>query len=139
MRLSSALSVHSQVSSLSTVVASRLILKPATVEKVTKYGGKELMEAYESTRIFLEKGGMEYIPVAYGMFVFARLGRISNFDAEKGLLRCLKSRGVSVSSGSSYHFQEPGWFRICYGVPSNQLQEGLRRIDLGIQDFQGNK
>lgn len=121
------------------MLASRLILKPATIEETAKYGSNKLMEAYKSIRSFLEKGGMEYISVAYGMFVFARLGRVSDFDAEKRLLRCLKSRGVSVSSGSSYHFQEPGWFRICYGVPSHQLQEGLRRIGLGVQDFQAYK
>lgn len=121
------------------MLASKLILQPATVEKTAKHGGKELSETYKSIQSFLEKGGMEYISVAYGMFVFARLERVSDFDAEQRLLRCLKSRGVSVSSGSSYHFQEPGWFRLCYGVPSNQLQEGLRRIGLGVQDFRTDK
>jgi aspartate/methionine/tyrosine aminotransferase len=82
---------------------------------------------------------MEYIPVAYGMFVFARLCRLSDFDEEKRLLGHLKSSGVSVSSGASYHFQEPGWFRICYGVPSDQLQVGCSRIALGVQKYQLDK
>ncbi|KAJ6107427.1 hypothetical protein N7523_008750 [Penicillium sp. IBT 18751x] len=138
VRLSSALSVHSQVSSLSTVLASNFILKPSTIEKAKIQGGQKLKEAYEFIRSFLEKSEMEYIPVAFGMFVFARLSKVSDFDAEKRLLDCLKSRGVSVSSGSNYHFQEPGWFRICYGVPSDQLGEGLKRIALGVRDFRVN-
>ncbi|KAI2699495.1 hypothetical protein CBS147332_8381 [Penicillium roqueforti] len=135
VRLSSALSVHSQVSSLSTVLASKTILQPTNIDTAISHGAQSLMGSYKMIQSFLENAGMEYIPVAFGMFVFTRLGRVSNFDAETKLLRCLKSRGVSVSSGSSYHFQELGWFRICYAVPSDQLEEGLRRIGLGIQDF----
>ncbi|KAJ5894549.1 hypothetical protein N7495_006240 [Penicillium taxi] len=139
VRLSTALSVYNQVSTLSTVLASKLILKPATVEKIAKHGGEQLIEAYKSVKSFLEKEKTQYVPVTHGMFVFARLGRVNDFDEEERLLKCFKCRGLSVSSGSGYHFQEAGWFRICYGVPDEQLQEGLRRIGLGIQDFQAGK
>lgn len=75
---------------------------------------------------------MEFISAAYGMFVFARLYPVKTIKEEQGLLSNLKSMGVSVSTGTSYHFEEPGWFRLCYGVPLDQLEEALRRVHLGI-------
>jgi hypothetical protein len=78
---------------------------------------------------------MEFIPVSHGIFVFVRLCKINDADAEQRLLSYLKSRAVSVSTGMSYHFQERGWFRICYGVPLNHLHEGLRRIISGVQNY----
>lgn len=78
---------------------------------------------------------MEFIPVSHGLFVFAKICKINDIDAERKLLKCLKSRGVSVAAGKTYHFEEAGWFRICYGVPPHQLYEGLNRIESGIQDY----
>ncbi|RFU32822.1 hypothetical protein B7463_g3511, partial [Scytalidium lignicola] len=135
VRLSAALSVHSQVSTLSTSLATKKILTPDTVRQISEKRGQKLNEAYQVIRSFLEKHNMEFIPVSYGMFVFARVCKISDIDAEQKLLGCLKARGVSVSTGTSYHFQEPGWFRICYGVPLDQLHEGLKRLECGVQDY----
>ncbi|KAJ6101984.1 hypothetical protein N7486_004411 [Penicillium sp. IBT 16267x] len=136
IRLSTALSVHSQVSTLSTALASKSILPPNIVEQVMENGGGKLREAYQVIRSFLEIRGMEFIPAGYGIFIFARLGKVKDIEEEGKLLRCLMSTGVSVSTGSSYHFLEPGWFRICYGLSIVRLHEGLRRIDLGVQNFQ---
>ncbi|OKL56660.1 hypothetical protein UA08_08293 [Talaromyces atroroseus] len=135
IRLSAALSLHSQVSSLSTALASRLISSVEKVQQITEYGGTELKVAYMIMRSFLEARRMEFVPVAYGMFVFARLLQLQSTAEDQELLKHLKSAGISVSTGSSYHFTQPGWFRICYGVPHEQLQEGLRRLDAGVQNY----
>ncbi|KKK25541.1 hypothetical protein P175DRAFT_0445906 [Aspergillus ochraceoroseus IBT 24754] len=136
IRLSCALSVHSQVSSVSTTLAAQAILYPEMVQKICGQGGKRLQEAYQLISSFLDGHGIDYVPVAYGMFVFAKLGMGNMVDVqERNLLSHLKAVGVSVSTGTSYHFKELGWFRICYGVPPGQLREGLRRIQLGLENF----
>ncbi|KAF3388834.1 1-aminocyclopropane-1-carboxylate synthase 2 [Penicillium rolfsii] len=135
VRLSAALSLHSQVSSLSTALSSQLISSDATVRKITEYGGEQLNLTYMIIRSFLETQGTEFVPVASGMFVFARLLNVATVKEEQELLKHIKAAGVAISSGTSYHFQQPGWFRICYGVPREQLQEGLRRLDVGIQNY----
>lgn len=102
---------------------------------ITDYGGEKLKQAYFITSTFLEANRMKFFPVVYGMFVFARLVQIKTIDEEHQLVYHLKAAGVSVSPGTSYHFQTPGWFRICYGVPQDRLREGLRRVGVGIQNF----
>ena len=124
VRLSAALSLHSQVSSLSTVFASETILKDNSIRRICEHGGKRL-KTHE----------IEFIPAAYGMFVFARLCPVKTVQEEQELLGNIKSMGVSVSSGTSYHFEEPGWFRLCYGVPLDQLEQALRRIYLGMVNY----
>ncbi|OAA63433.1 aminotransferase GliI [Niveomyces insectorum RCEF 264] len=134
LRLSAALSVHSQVSSLSTVLASKLLTSD-TVQYVTEFGGARLREAYLVISSFFEANRMRYIPAYYGMFVFVRLVDLHNMEEEKKLQSCLKANAVSLSTGSSYHFKEAGWFRICYGVPLADLRKGLKRIEAGIAEY----
>lgn len=133
--MSAALSVHSQVSTLSTFIASNVLLNPEVVDEVVSHGGLRCRESYEIVRSFLEARMMDFIPVHYGVFVFARLAKLSGTDEEAELQRCLKQRGVSVSTGTSYHFAQPGWFRICYGMPRAELQKGLERLDKGVNDY----
>lgn len=73
VRLSAALSLHSQVSSLSTAFASETILKEDSIRRICEYGGKRLRMTYEVITLFLKTHEIEFIPAAYGMFVFARL------------------------------------------------------------------
>lgn len=135
LRLSAALSVHSQVSSLSTALAYKSLLTLPTAESIVSYGGEKLKEAYGVILSFLEDRHMEFIPAQYGMFVFARLLPLDNAEAEERLQKSFKTRGVSISTGSSYHFNEAGWFRICYGMPLDDLRQGLQRIDSGIHEY----
>ncbi|EHK21722.1 uncharacterized protein TRIVIDRAFT_151885 [Trichoderma virens Gv29-8] len=138
VRLSAALSTHSQVSSLSMAFTSRAILRSSFVEEIAYTRNRTLSQAYSVVSSFLNTNQMEFIPAYYGMFVFARLRNLdTDFEAEKRLLACLKTRGVSLSTGSSYHFNEAGWFRICYAVPISQLHEGLKRIAFGVRDYLG--
>ncbi|KAF3056182.1 1-aminocyclopropane-1-carboxylate synthase 7 [Trichoderma lentiforme] len=136
IRLSAALSTHSQVSSLSTAITFRAIFRPSFIEEIADTRKKTLSQAYSVVSSFLYTNQTEFIPAYYGMFVFARLHNLgTDFKAEERLLACLKTSGVSLSTGSSYHFNEAGWFRICYAVPITQLQEGLRRIAFGVRDY----
>ncbi|CAG8369859.1 unnamed protein product [Penicillium salamii] len=133
IRLSAALSLHSQVSSLSTSFASRALLGEKNITRICDHGGRQLKIAYERITSFFKSHGIDYVPGSFGMFVFARLCPVTSIEEEKCLERCFKSNGVSLSSGTSYHFQEPGWFRLCYGVRLDQLGEALNRVDRGIR------
>lgn len=135
LRMSAALSVHSQVSTLSTFLASNVLLAPEAVKEVISHGGSQCRQSYETVRSFLEVRTIDFIPVHYGVYVFARLAELNNQDEEAELQKCLKQRGVSVSTGTSYHLDNPGWFRICYGMPLAELQRGLDRLDKGLKDY----
>ncbi|KAJ5366999.1 hypothetical protein N7541_000940 [Penicillium brevicompactum] len=133
VRLSAALSLHSQVSSLSTSFASK-VLEEESITTICDHGGKQLKVAYEVMISFFETHRIEYISGGYGMFVFARLCPVKTFEEEQRLLGHIRSNGVSLSSGTSYHFKELGWFRLCYGVTLDQLDEALKRVHRGVCD-----
>lgn len=42
------------------------------------------------------------------------------------LCRALLFAGVSIIPGTKFHCSEPGWFRILFSVPEEELQEGTR-------------
>ncbi|CAG8036673.1 unnamed protein product [Penicillium salamii] len=133
IRLSAALSLHSQVSSMSTSFAYNSLLRDDSIMRISDHGGRHLKISYERITSFFKSHGIEYIPGAFGMFVFARLFPVTSIEEEQSLERCFKLNGVSLSSGTSYHFQELGWFRLCYGVRLDQLGEALIRVDRGIR------
>ena len=101
---------------------------------ICDHGGKQLKVAYEFMTSFFETHGIEYIPGGYGMFVFARLCPVKTSEEEQRLLGHIRSHGVSLSSGTSYHFKELGWFRLCYGVTLDRLDEALKRVHRGVCD-----
>lgn len=105
------------------------------MRSITGYGGGFLKAGYDILRKFLDDRKMKYVPVGYGMFVFARLLELQGKEEEQKLLGHFKSAGISISTGTSYHFLEPGWFRICFGVSRVELERGLERLDIGIQNY----
>lgn len=69
------------------------------------------------------------------MFVFAKLCPGDTLESEVVFGQYLKQYGVVLSSGTSYHFNHYGWYRICYAVPLSILKEGLARIDNSVRAF----
>lgn len=137
--MGSALSTHSQTSTIAAFVAEKVMLNPRTIEYVTTKMGARLRGAYCKMEAFFTRHDIKFIPAYCGMFVFARLCETEDLRDEKEFHNCLQSAGVSLSTGTSYHFKEPGWFRICYGIQNERLDEGLARIERILGDFKFQK
>ncbi|OCK86110.1 aminotransferase GliI [Lepidopterella palustris CBS 459.81] len=135
VRLSGALSAHQQTSSIATSFAITHILNEETVELVMNVSGKKLRSAYQIIRQFLLDRKLAFVEVDSGMFVFAKLCAADDLDTEKTFNGILKRSGVVLSSGTSYHFDRPGWYRICYAVQPVLLKEGLQRIDRALHEL----
>lgn len=73
-----------------------------------------------------------YRPVA-GVFIWTRLGGESaTKESDAEMMTRFASAKVAVASGAPFHAKEPGWFRITFAIPHNDLIEGLRRIEAAM-------
>ena len=135
MRLGAALSTHNQVSAAAALATERL-LGLGHVDRVKKHGGERLGAACDVVTRYLAGRGMAVVQPECGMFVFARLLDSDEVELQNMLEIALEEAGVALSSGTAYHFGQPGWFRICYAVPSEKLHEGLRRIGMAVDSIQ---
>lgn len=50
------------------------------------------------------------------------------WEGERALSKKLMDANVFLATGESFHSDVPGWFRIIFTLPRDQLEEGLRRI-----------
>ncbi|ORY13911.1 aminotransferase GliI [Clohesyomyces aquaticus] len=132
IRLSVALSTHSQVSSLTTRFCMKHIFNEKTIRFLLNENRISLRNNFLAVASFLQERNLLFYPPVAGFFVFAKLcgGDEKEFGRDLGIA------GVAVTSGTSYHFSERGWFRICFGISSALLQEVLRRIDLTLDTRQ---
>jgi len=110
-------------------------LTKGNLELILSQSGKRLRSAYEVFRRFLLDRKISFVKANSGMFVFAKLCPGNSLKSEKIFGQYLKQHCVVLSSGISYHFKNPGWYRVYYTVPLSILKEGLARIDSSIQAF----
>ncbi|KAF2815491.1 aminotransferase GliI, partial [Mytilinidion resinicola] len=135
VRISAALSAHQQTSSVATLFAVQHLLTEKAVNLVKSESGAKLKSAYETIRRFMVERNVEFVEADSGIFIFAKLCPANDLDGEKKFGVQLNRHGLVLSSGTSYHFDQPGWYRICYGVPPPKLAEGLKRIDRALNSF----
>lgn len=133
--MSGALSTFCQTSAVAALVAEKAVLHPENIAYVTSRGRRMLAEAYAVMAEFLARRHIEFVPAVCGVFVFARLCPTEATEAETKLKRLLKKHGVVLAAGTDYHFQRPGWFRICYAVRRERLDEALRRLAACLDDL----
>lgn len=116
------------------------LLSKETVEFVRTENGKRLLKAYQTLGSMLHDRKIPFIQANAGMFVFARLCTGPDIIAEGKFNRLLRKHGVSLATGTSYHFKaEIGWYRICYSVPPEVLEEAFTRIDGCIREFEATQ
>lgn len=85
---------------------------------------------------FLKGHNIEYIPVTYGLFVFARIvPNAITWEDEAAAVASCKNAGVIVSSGKGYHVveREKGWARLTFAIRRDLLDEALRRLAIGLE------
>ena len=83
-----------------------------------------------STR--LKSMGIEVINPEAGVFIWFNLAgvlKINSFEEELRVFQELMSGArINISPGQLFCCAHPGWFRLCYSVPADALEEALRRL-----------
>ena len=81
----------------------------------------------------LKEIGIDSLEGNAGLFSWVNLRNLlvcDNWDGEMKLWRViLEEIGLNVSPGCSFHCEEPGWFRVCYGnMSEDEMNVALGRI-----------
>lgn len=124
-----ALAAHMNVSTLSVVVATELLVSPA-LPSLVALNSARLAEAYKLITCVFKRHGIRYFPCNAGTFVLARLApNAQSWDDEAAVVQKLEQAGVLVGSGRRYHVHDKGWARVCFAVERAVLEEALRRME----------
>ncbi len=93
---------------------------------------ERLAESYQMTSKLLREEGITHVDADAGLFVWVDLRQWlaePTAEAEHALWQTLFHQGrVSISPGTVFHCEEPGWFRLCHAVGETNLREGITRI-----------
>jgi DNA-binding transcriptional MocR family regulator len=93
-----------------------------------------LRAAAARTGAFLAFHDLAFYRPAAGCFLWARLGgRNATATSDAALWQRFADAGVALAVGGAFHEEERGWFRITYALPSEDLDEGLRRIETALR------
>jgi aspartate/methionine/tyrosine aminotransferase len=122
------------VSNIATHYAINYVLVPENMRAIELENAAEIRAAYFVLTSTLLEHQIHFYEAHAGIFVFAQLCPNASQESERQFGIALKNQGLVLASGTSYHFSEPGWFRICYAVSHEILQEGLDRLLLCIQE-----
>jgi aspartate/methionine/tyrosine aminotransferase len=110
----------------------RLLSDPEWTDTLLAENRNRLAESYQITSELLGGEGIPHIDAQAGLFVWIDLRQWlaePTAEAEHALWQTIfKKGGVSISPGTVFHCEEPGWFRLCYAVGETDLREGIRRI-----------
>ena len=132
-----ALAAHMNVSTLSTVFATKLLASPR-LPSLLALNSARLAEAYTLLTCFFKRHGIRYSPCNAGPFILARLApNAQSWDDEAAVVQDLQQAGVLVGSGRRYHVDEKGWARVCFAVERTVLEEAMRRIEKVFTKFEG--
>lgn len=137
LRLSLAISNHSRVSTFTSLVITALLHDPEAATAILHQNRAALQRSAKLISDFLAFHQIPFVPPAAGVYVWARLGWRSSsrpgdepsWDEEARLNDRFEAAGVSVGAGQGYCASEPGWFRITFAIPREELVAGLRRIE----------
>ncbi|KAI1422005.1 1-aminocyclopropane-1-carboxylate synthase 7 [Xylaria sp. FL1777] len=136
-----ALAANTQVSSL-TAIFTTALLTSSRLPSLLETNASRLAEAYGVMTTFLKLHNIEYIRVSHGPFVFAKVvADAASWEDESRAVACCKEAGVVISAGKSYHMpeKEKGWARLTFAIKRDQLDEALRRLELGLAKFQSTR
>lgn len=136
-----ALASNTQMSSLTAIFTAALLASPK-LPSILEINALRLAEAYNTLTSFLRLHGIKYIPVSHGPFVFARVApNAVTWEDESFVIAACKEAGVILSSGRGYHIieREKGWARLTFAIKRDQLDEALRRLEIGLGFFKSTQ
>lgn len=123
-----ALATNSKVSTLSSLVATKIILDDAFVDSYIVENQNQLAKAYAQVVETLDRYNIQYLPASAGLFICVRLSESDDPGEERRIQEALRREKVALMPGSAYHFRERGWFRLSFALEPEVLVAGLERI-----------
>lgn len=90
-----------------------------------------LAESYSRTTEFLTLHNIDYLEAEAGPFMMIDLGphfNESSFEYEKTLMHRMLDQGVYLAPGFAFHTHRPGFFRLTFALPWNELHAGLNKL-----------
>ncbi|CAI7602519.1 unnamed protein product [Penicillium glandicola] len=127
-----ALGTNMQVSALSATAMTCLLSDNKALDRLITLSRTRLAESYCIVRQFFRLHRITYVPAYAGMFVWARLLVTQSWDEEMELQRAIAVRGVAVSAGRDYASEEPGWYRLSFGLEEEELKAALEKLGMAI-------
>jgi aspartate/methionine/tyrosine aminotransferase len=130
MAVGLALAANTQISSLSSICAIRLLSSP-TLSLLIEKNAERLSVAYRTLTDFFKKHDIAYYPANAGLCVFARLIDAKTWEEEQEIVGKVKAAGVLVSAGKAYHgpAEERGWARVLFAVEPEVLSTAIQRME----------
>ncbi|KAK8845419.1 hypothetical protein IAR55_006132 [Kwoniella newhampshirensis] len=120
-----------KISSPADVIWSTLLFDKVALKSFIKTNRERLTEAHGFTRGWFEKHGVKVANSNAGNFIWVNLGEALGFSdasTEKKVFQRLLDGGVYIAPGTAYHYHIPGWYRVTFSVPRDNLIVGLERI-----------
>lgn len=133
-----------QISSLTDLCFSNLVLSDHS--RVLKYYLDEnktrLREAYEYATSRLRSLGIKHEHSNAGFCIMIDLSRYlpklcepDQIKEESCFLKLLNEHKLLIAPGMLYHYPKPGFFRLTFTVPRDQLNLGLERLTDFVHSF----
>ncbi|KAE8666465.1 CMA101 protein [Hibiscus syriacus] len=121
------------VSSQTQYLLSYMFANKKFTSKYMKENQKRLKRMKEMLVSGLKRSGINCLKSNAGLFCWVDMRHMlssNTFEAETDLWKkILYQVRLNISPGSSFHCNEPGWFRVCFAnMNQSTLQVALRRI-----------
>lgn len=129
LRFSLAVLNHNKVSSVACRIGEQILPDTALLAAILEKSTSRLRSAAAVVSDFLRSRNVEFFCPVAGVYIWARLGRESESrKSDTTLTQRLGRAGVSVGTSDDYTERQPGWYRLTFSLPREELVEGLRRI-----------
>ncbi|KAL8828018.1 MAG: hypothetical protein Q9191_002835 [Dirinaria sp. TL-2023a] len=120
-------------SSLADTAWSRLLSDKSFLDNYLPLLTERLTNAFEVCTGLLRELGIPYKDSNCGPFLWADFSSFlqeKTIQAERQLAWSMINAGVWLATGEAYRSEAPGWFRITFAVPEEQLRLGMKRYML---------
>lgn len=125
------LTYYSSVSSHTQAVLMEL-LKAPELPQVMQLSRDRLREAYGIIRDGLENIGVPVMKAQAGIFIFADFSSYldrQEYGREQVFWeKVYNEQMINISPGHLFGASKPGWFRACYAIDKESVEEAVRRI-----------
>lgn len=125
------LAYYSGVSTHTQLLLTELLKTPELPE-LLKHNREELHKSYLKMVEALDKIGVKSLPAQGGIFIFADFSPYmeeDTFECEMQLWEKIYNElKVNISPGRIFAGDKPGWFRICYALEPEFVDETCRRL-----------
>ncbi|KAK3060319.1 hypothetical protein LTS18_008810, partial [Coniosporium uncinatum] len=150
--------LYTAPSSVSDHITANVLEDDAFVDGYLKTNAERLADAFSFSVRWLRERGIPYAPGANAaFFLWVDLGAVYLRNARKGgingvggkeqtegedvtavVTKKLLDHRVFLASGEQFGSERPGWFRIVFSQPREELEEGMRRMAEALNLRSGN-